>query len=687
MNKIDKNNEITEMRIKVGEETLYLKTENNFLEQEIVETKVEAMENTLAVFVKGEKKLQEPFFGPQEYWEPKKGCCYSMEITNVEKILAIYQHKSWWIRPCFPKELKEIPEKTQLLLIKKGEVYLAIVAVCGKECRTDMKGNENSIFIEMTSNCRNRKKLEDLSIVIAYGKNPYQCCEDAVKRALKLTGKTAMFRTNRKYPDMFEYLGWCSWDAFYHNVSEEGICEKLKELNDKKMPVKWVLIDDGWLDADYKTQVLKGLDADSEKFPNGLGGCVKKIKEDFCIPAVGVWHAVMGYWNGLEKGSSAEEQMKEGIKYLEDGRIIPDAQSGRAFMFYQKWHEYLKEHCGIDFVKVDGQSAISIFYSGEKSYGAASREIQKGLNASAALYFDNAIINCMGMASEDMWNRPSSAVSRSSDDFVPEVSHGFREHVIQNSYNSLLQGQFYWGDWDMFWSNHKENWNNSILRAVSGGPVYTSDKVGQTNPSYIMPLIRKSGKVIRCQDVAMPTMDSLFEDSAKTGRTLKVFNRYKNCFVIAAFGIAEDGEGNCKISRTDIPEMEEKRWYVYHYRNKNVSLLEENPYICNVGNDDGELFVIFPDKPIQIMGILEKYIGLGCVENIVEESNRTIVFLTEGGTLGFLSDRQPALVHCNGEAVLAERKPVQGEDCKKKNFYQVMCSENEQGKCVIEIFW
>ena len=58
----------------------------------------------------------------------------------------------------------------------------------------------------------------------------------------------------------------------------------------------------GWLDADDKTQVLKGLDADSEKFPNGLGGCVKKIKEEFFHPAVGVWHAVLdGYWNGLER--------------------------------------------------------------------------------------------------------------------------------------------------------------------------------------------------------------------------------------------------------------------------------------------------------------------------------------------------------------------------------------------------
>ena len=53
-----------------------------------------------------------------------------------------------------------------------------------------------------------------------------------------------------------------------------------------------------------------------------------------------------------------------------------------------------------------------------------------------------------------IWNRPSSAVT-SADDFVPQVPHGFKEHAVQNSYNSLLQGQFYWGDWDMFFSSHE----------------------------------------------------------------------------------------------------------------------------------------------------------------------------------------------------------------------------------------
>ena len=41
----------------------------------------------------------------------------------------------------------------------------------------------------------------------------------------------------------------------------------------------------------------------------------------------------------------------------------------------------------------------------------------------------------------------------------------------------------------MFYTDHRENRCNSMLRAVSGGPVYISDKVGETDPAWVWPLI------------------------------------------------------------------------------------------------------------------------------------------------------------------------------------------------------
>jgi hypothetical protein len=59
----------------------------------------------------------------------------------------------------------------------------------------------------------------------------------------------------------------------------------------------------------------------------------------------------------------------------------------------------------------------------------------------------------MGMGSEDMFNRPWSAVSRCSDDFQPEDRAWFIRHILMCSYNGLIQGQYFIGDWDMWWTD------------------------------------------------------------------------------------------------------------------------------------------------------------------------------------------------------------------------------------------
>ena len=110
-----------------------------------------------------------------------------------------------------------------------------MLAVCGEEYRTDIAGDGQELRITAASNCMNKSAADDLSLVLAAGSDPYLCCEQAVKKALALTGKQKMFRKERIYPEMFDYFGWCSWDAFYHEVSQDGIMKKMDELAIERM--------------------------------------------------------------------------------------------------------------------------------------------------------------------------------------------------------------------------------------------------------------------------------------------------------------------------------------------------------------------------------------------------------------------------------------------------------------------
>ncbi len=613
---------------------------------------VHCKEDTALICPEGRIDVQNPCFGPQKYYDAKEGLTYEIRVPDFEGAMAIYQHKDWWIRPAFLKRLSETPDRTQLLLFKKEDVFFVLLSVCGEVCRTDMSGKDgDGLLIRMAPGAGNRKHLSDSSLVIAAGKDPYRCCERAVEEALRYQGKESMLRKNRSYPEMLAYFGWCSWDAFYHQVSHQGILDKMQEFREKEVPVKWALIDDGWLSADYEEQVLTDLDARKSQFPEGLRGCVRELKERYGVEKVGVWHAVMGYWNGVQEGTPAHAALQSGLSQLPDGRLLPAPSAERAFLFFDRWHDYLRNHCGIDFVKVDGQSAISLAYGGMKTYGEASREIQKGLNASVALHFGNHIINCMGMASEDMWNRPSSAVSRSSDDFVPNEKNGFREHVIQNGYNSLLQGQFYWGDWDMFYTDHKENRCNSMLRAVSGGPVYISDKVGETDPAWVWPLIRKDGSVIRCDGVGMPTVDCLVTDPLTSRKPLKIWNRFGVHYVVAAFSVHKE-EAICEgaLSVMDIPGLSGDKWLVYHWNEQRITRLEEGcETAVSLEPGEAELYLLLPDRAVQFIGILEKYIGPGCMDRLWEREDTAGVLVTESGTFGFVTGKQIKRVLVNGK--------------------------------------
>lgn len=101
-------------------------------------------------------------------------------------------------------------------------------------------------------------------------------------------------------------------------------------------------------------------------------------------------------------------------------------------------------------------------------------------------------------------------------------------HMVHCAYNSLWMGNFIHPDWDMFQSTHPCAEFHAASRAISGGPVYVSDCVGQHNFELLKKLVLPDGSILRCQHYALPTRDCLFEDPLHDGKTmLKIWNLNK----------------------------------------------------------------------------------------------------------------------------------------------------------------
>ena len=157
----------------------------------------------------------------------------------------------------------------------------------------------------------------------------------------------------------------------------------------------------------------------------------------------------------------------------------------------------------------------------------------------------------MGMAIENFWNRPQSSVIRIMATFAGKPQW-FIQHLIQCSYNAFVYGSLYTGDWDMWWSDDGQATKNAVLRAMSGGPVYMSDKLGRSVGEKILPIVYKDGRIIRLKQPAIPSADCLLEDPEQSGKIYKIFIRAGKAGLLAAFNLDEKKARVAEPFRLDV---------------------------------------------------------------------------------------------------------------------------------------
>lgn len=574
------------------------------------------------------------------------GIIINMELKEeISNILANHHFNFWWTKPVFLTSPDQIPKQSVSLCMKQMKplpAYFYVLPVSGKTSRTQVEGASNNILsFDLSNYTKGTSELNDFAFAIGEGQDIYKTIKATFQTSAKHHPMKPLLREQKCYPALFDKLGWCSWNAFYTAVNADGIVAKADEFLEKNIPVKWMLIDDGWLSIEK--DALTSFNEDPKKFPDGFSSLIETLHKEKNIEDVGVWHTLAGHWGGISPSSKlALEEQQHLIKNTRN-QLLPHYNADTGFGFWNNWYQKLRND-GISFVKVDGQSAIQNHYKdiSPKGIGEVSYGLHRGLEGAVSSYFDGNLINCMGMSSENMWSRTSSSIVRTSDDFIPNSNEGFGKHALQNVYNSLYHGQMYYCDWDMYLTDHFDVKRHSLLRAISGGPVYFSDKVGKTFLEVIKPLVYLDGTITRCDEVGLPAEQNLWENPEETG-ILKVINRVKENGIMAMFNLTVGRQENDVCFSEMI--LDDKEYIVYDYFKQKVCTKSHRSYSMD-GFGVGLLIFIPRQKLMTPIGLINKYISVHSILSKNEFPSCYTVTLKESGAFGFVSTQEPIEVFC-----------------------------------------
>ncbi|CAA2988362.1 probable galactinol--sucrose galactosyltransferase 2, partial [Olea europaea subsp. europaea] len=525
---------------------------------------------------------------------------FPVGVLEGVRFMCLFRFKLWWMTQRMGTCGKDIPFETQFILIESKDttqvnpedaptIYTVFLPLLEGQFRAVLQGNEkNELEICLESGDNAVETNQGLYLVYMHaGTNPFEVINQAVK-AVEKHMQTFHHREKKKLPSFLDWFGWCTWDAFYTDVTAEGVEEGIKSLSQGGAPPRFLIIDDGWqqigseVKEDPNCVVQEGAQfanrligiKENSKFQKdgrnneqelGLKHVVEHAKKRQNVKYVYVWHALAGYWGGVQPAGPGMEHYDTALAYpVQSPGVLgnqPDivmdslavhglglVHPKKVFNFYNELHAYLAS-CGVDGVKVDVQNIIETLGAGHGGRVSLTRSYHQALEASIGRNFlENACIACMCHNTDGIYSAKQTAVVRASDDYYPRDPASHTIHISSVAYNSIFLGEFMQPDWDMFHSLHPTAEYHAAARAIGGCAIYVSDKPGNHNFELLKKLVLPDGSVLRAQLPGRPTIDCLFADPARDGVSLlKIWNTNKFSGVVGAFNC--QGAGWCKVAK------------------------------------------------------------------------------------------------------------------------------------------
>ncbi len=584
---------------------------------------------------------------------------------DVDRFVCAYRQEPFFMSAKAGSCVDEIPLETQWLGIRHTDgTYSVYFSMAFETYRTAFHGEDSYLWVTALTGDNAVSAESFCAFYKISGRNFYELVATAA-RSLRERFDTFSLRPEKETPAFLNDFGWCTWDSFYDQVRSEDISRGLDSFRKGGLVPKLLILDDGW-QTTQDQQLSRGQwklsdFAPNEKFSGDLTETIARAKA-FGVEKFFVWHAVLGYWGGVDPKAPKMQKYRpyyhkavhtDEIRQLNPTRWESEhfdfgmIDHSKAVEFYDDYHASLKQQ-GVDGVKIDVQSSIE----GHGERIALTKAVRSGLENSVEEHFGGNLINCMSCSNDHLYHCKKSNLMRSSNDFFPDDPLSHSKHIYTNAVCSIFMKEFTWCDWDMFQTNHPYGAYHAAARAISGGPVYVSDRVDEHDFGLIRSLTDEECHLLRCNAVAMPTEDCLFRNPLEDSKPYKIFNTNDYGSVVGVFGFSE---GSCvDVSPKDIPGCGDGQYVCHRHQTGEFCILSGEESI-EISVQKGKFDLVTIAKIVDgfaTIGLINKLNCGGAVKKLKKGTDGYELSIAAGGELLFYSARPVTEMTLDGQAVV-----------------------------------
>ena len=585
----------------------------------------------------------------------KKDALATINLTGNAAYMALERRWWFWVEPVFGQGTYKSTENSRpheahvlLMTDEKQKEHVLMLPLFAGDWRAFLTGDDKGLHFGVHGGEKGSDIVTDKPLMlITKGKDPIALMQASIALISK-TLKTFRLREEKRLPAFVDLFGWCTWNAYYQDVSEDKVLKGLEAFKKSGIQPRFMILDDGWQDINKKGHM--NTFATNKRFAQGLAPLIEKAKQKYNIEIFGVWHALQGYWGGVNpKGPLSKEYeviAKQGLKPCNmEKQEIGLVSKKDIHRFYQDFHASLRQ-AGVDMVKIDSQSGMQELCRGGVGYASTMSAYQKAIQASTQTHFEGNLLHCMSNGQDVAYNMSASVAWRNSDDFYPNNKPSHAHHMVINAYNAVWAHTFSCPDWDMFMSGHYTGAFHAAARAISGGPVYISDKPGDHDAKIVKRLCLSDGRSLRSESPALPLARKMYEDPHQGMGLLFLRNNNGKAGVIGAFHCQFEGPAISDSFTVKDAGMGRGDYALWYARANKLECAHSRDQInITLKELEAEIVHILPiDEGVAAIGLIDKDNASAAItQQAWDRDGSYRIALKDGGTLGVYCKRIPKL--------------------------------------------